>query len=94
MGPPVFEATAAISASDIGGNLPALGPAGLAWPSSQNTASSSMPQILAARPHMMVIASRAALMVASPTAKVTRLPSVTSFWPSALVSAMVVRTRS
>ncbi len=63
---------------DMGGKLPALGPAGLAWPSSQVTASAGIPQICAARAVSFLIASRAARMVAIPVAKVVRLPSVTS----------------
>ena len=94
MGPPVLPATAAISASVMGGCVPALGPAGTAAPSSHNTASSSMPQIFAARRHISRIAARAASIVANPTANVTRLPSVMSLKPSALVSAITVRTFS
>src|SRR6056297_3584392 len=90
MGPPVFEAMAAISLSVIGGNFPAFGPAGRAAPSSHSTASSSMPQIIAARRHISFFAASAALIVASPTANVTREPSVTSFCPNDPVSAMIV----
>ena len=85
---------AAISARLIGGCSPALGPAGRAAPSSQTTASGSMPQTIATRRHISRLAARAASIVASPTAKVTRLPSVTSFSPSEAVSAITVRTRS
>ena len=67
-----------MSFSDSGGNLPALAPAGLAWPFSQTTASVGMPQMAAARPQSFCTASRAALMVAMPTENVTRLPSVMS----------------
>jgi hypothetical protein len=71
----------AISFSESGSKLPALAPAGLAWPFSQVTASSGMPQVAAARAHSFLIASRAARMQAMPVAKVVRLPSVTSLWP-------------
>ncbi len=49
IGPPVWNDLAAISASGIGGNFPAFGPAGTTAPSTHSTASSSMPQSSAAR---------------------------------------------
>ena len=53
-----------------------INPYGLLF--SQVTASGEMPHILAARSHSTLMALRAALIVAMPLAKVTRLPSVTS----------------
>ncbi len=54
----------------------------------------AMPQIWAARPQSLPMASRAAWMVASPLEKVARLPSVMSLKPSELVSAMIALTLS
>ena len=63
IGPPVAVCLAVMSASDSGSKSPTLLLAGLAWPSSQTTASSGISQILAARAHSFLIASRAASTV-------------------------------
>src|SRR5499426_1425813 len=94
IGPPVLENCAAISLSERGLNLPALGPAGLAAPFSQVTASGGIPQIAAARAQSTLMALRAELITPIPAEKVTRLPSVTSLWPREEVSAMIARTLS
>src|SRR6185369_1050541 len=87
IGPPVLENCAAISLSESGLNLPALGPAGFAAPSSQVTASAGIPQMAAARAQSTLIALRAALITPMPAENVTRLPSVMSLWPREDVSA-------
>ena len=57
-----------ISASGTGSKLPAFGPDGFAKPSSQITASSSIPHLLAALAQSFFTASLAAFIVAKPLA--------------------------
>ena len=76
IGPPVSVAWAARSASVSGGNWPAFGPAGVASPLSQFTASGSIFQIFAARSLSWPITFSADCVTTIAEAKVTRLPPV------------------
>src|SRR5215813_11070558 len=94
IGPPVLENCVAISLSERGLNLPALGPAGLAAPFSQVTASSGIPQIAAARAQSTLMALSAELITPIQAEEVTGLPFVTSLAPTDAVSSMILRTLS
>src|ERR1700761_2333275 len=76
IGPPVAAALAAMSFNDKGLKSPTLDEAGLAWPSSQTTPSSSTPQISAARLHNSLTTVFAPVTTAVPVANVTREPPV------------------
>src|SRR6516164_4017588 len=91
-GPPVKAFLAAISFSDNGGKSPTLLEAGLAWPSSQTTPSTSTSQIIAARARNSSTIFLLASTTAMPVAKVTREPPVGLVKPTEEVSATSERT--
>src|ERR1700757_3388339 len=77
IGPPVRDRLAASSLKGNGGKSPTLLLAGLAWPSSHTTPSTSTSQISAARARNSSTTFLLASMTAMPVAKVTREPPVT-----------------
>src|SRR4029077_3802844 len=87
IGPPVNAFLAANTLNDIGWKSPTLLLAGLAWPSSQITPSTSTSQIIAARPRNSSMIFLLASTTAMPVANVTRDPPVTWVYPTDEVSA-------
>ena len=92
IGPPVSAFLAASSLNDIGAKSPTLLEAGLAWPSSQMTPSTSTSQIIAALARSSSTTFLLASTTAMPVSKVTPQPPVGLVKPTEEVSAKSERT--